>query len=424
MSEQQTEQLLRKVIEEKSQNKKNLMIFMNTYMLACNKEKDIPEESKEIWLEARNYFSQLKKIKFQKLNGSSVILNNRILTNIFNSKVFIIDDKIVNSLWFTNNELKRIYPPFKSIFLDVNIKLNDYQNVCGILLFNDDKENIKSYNLTFVVTCTQGENFEQNFVIQSYMVGEDELNDLNGIKTELYKKLVNFTQSFLNFIYNPEVEIVKKEYSPIRIKRKAQQGKIVKNHYYLKLKGKVRIYIDNLNDEVSKVEYQRYIDSWLVRGYYRNLTSNFWKSKRGQKIFVPSFVKGIEKQELDKYDKKYILSKKKEWFNEMYMTFLIRKIFPQYITLENTRGILNRLELDCYIPDLKLGFEYDGEQHYIFPNSFHKSKEDFKEQLRRDREKDRLCKEMGIKLIRIKYDETMTEDLIKDKTGGANDERK
>ena len=62
------------------------------------------------------------------------------------------------------------------------------------------------------------------------------------------------------------------------------------------------------------------------------------------------------------------------------------------------------LELDGYCKQLKLVFEYDGIQHYVYPNPFHKSKEEFNRQRQRDEMKDRKCKRHGTTLIRIKYD--------------------
>lgn len=59
------------------------------------------------------------------------------------------------------------------------------------------------------------------------------------------------------------------------------------------------------------------------------------------------------------------------------------------------------LELDGYNPRLNLAFEYNGSQHYIYPNRFHKTREEFDSQLERDEFKKRRCEELGIKLITI-----------------------
>lgn len=61
------------------------------------------------------------------------------------------------------------------------------------------------------------------------------------------------------------------------------------------------------------------------------------------------------------------------------------------------------LELDMYNEKLKLAFEYDGAQHAKFNKFFHKSMEDFEKQKERDRTKEEICKNNGIKLIRIPH---------------------
>ena len=71
------------------------------------------------------------------------------------------------------------------------------------------------------------------------------------------------------------------------------------------------------------------------------------------------------------------------------------------------------LELDGYCKQLKLAFEYDGIQHHVYPNPFHKSKEEFNRQRKRDEMKDRKCKRHGTTLIRIKYDVRDLEDYIR-----------
>lgn len=61
------------------------------------------------------------------------------------------------------------------------------------------------------------------------------------------------------------------------------------------------------------------------------------------------------------------------------------------------------LELDGYNPELKIACEYNGQQHYVYPNSYHKTKEEFISQVRRDQWKLRRCEEEGVYLIRIPY---------------------
>ena len=61
------------------------------------------------------------------------------------------------------------------------------------------------------------------------------------------------------------------------------------------------------------------------------------------------------------------------------------------------------LELDGYNSDLKLAFEYNGIQHYVYPNRFHKTVKEFEDQVRRDVFKKDACSLSGIYLIVIPY---------------------
>jgi hypothetical protein len=61
------------------------------------------------------------------------------------------------------------------------------------------------------------------------------------------------------------------------------------------------------------------------------------------------------------------------------------------------------LELDGYNRDLKLGFEYQGSQHYGFNTRFHRSEKDYQDQVVRDQAKRDLCQKAGVTLIEISY---------------------
>jgi hypothetical protein len=61
------------------------------------------------------------------------------------------------------------------------------------------------------------------------------------------------------------------------------------------------------------------------------------------------------------------------------------------------------LELDGYCDDLKLAFEYQGQQHYEFLEHFHKTPEDFINRQKLDRLKLKLCKDHEISVILIPY---------------------
>jgi hypothetical protein len=110
----------------------------------------------------------------------------------------------------------------------------------------------------------------------------------------------------------------------------------------------------------------------------------------------------LSDQEQTKKDKK-----KKSRVNEarcrQILEKIFRKEFPKQrpVWLKNYTG--RNLEIDCYNEELNLGLEYHGKQHYIWPNSWMETEEDFKKQQQRDKRKIKLCKEHGIDLIIVPY---------------------
>ena len=62
-----------------------------------------------------------------------------------------------------------------------------------------------------------------------------------------------------------------------------------------------------------------------------------------------------------------------------------------------------QLQLDGYNGRLGVAFEYNGEQHYHYPNNYHTIEQEFINQQWRDRVKAERCAQLGIKLIVIPY---------------------
>lgn len=61
------------------------------------------------------------------------------------------------------------------------------------------------------------------------------------------------------------------------------------------------------------------------------------------------------------------------------------------------------LELDCYNDELKIAVEYNGEQHYKWPNFTNQTYQQFINQVRRDTLKLDLCDKNGVYLIVVPY---------------------
>ena len=101
---------------------------------------------------------------------------------------------------------------------------------------------------------------------------------------------------------------------------------------------------------------------------------------------------------------------------------ILRKIYGSVKSQDNL-GFLGRLHVDYSVRELNLSFEYDGEHHFK-PTRYggidiRQAKSLFKIQQERDARKNRLCKENGYKIIRIRYDEELNEELVRQKVSNT-----
>jgi hypothetical protein len=116
-----------------------------------------------------------------------------------------------------------------------------------------------------------------------------------------------------------------------------------------------------------------------------------------------------------KPNKEYNLIKKKIWRCEEKIYKILIEIYPDNIIRRHDRRTLKGLELDFNLPELRIGIEYDGEQHFDRDLYQKLYGDGFDTQVKRDRMKDKLCVTRKIKLLRIKYDEPLTKSYIKKK---------
>lgn len=84
-------------------------------------------------------------------------------------------------------------------------------------------------------------------------------------------------------------------------------------------------------------------------------------------------------------------------FAEQAVYYYVKKVFPDAVS-RYKEIFSNSMELDIYIPSIKLAIEYDGK-------AWHKA-----EKLDRERKKYQICQEHGIKLLRLK--EKMSKEAL------------
>jgi hypothetical protein len=97
---------------------------------------------------------------------------------------------------------------------------------------------------------------------------------------------------------------------------------------------------------------------------------------------------------------------------EMTILKMIKELLPtQKITSHFRPDWLNRLEIDIWIPEMNIGIEYQGEQHY-HPIEIWGGDVGLRDLQIRDDRKRKICKERGVRLIEIKYDEAISKESL------------
>ena len=74
-----------------------------------------------------------------------------------------------------------------------------------------------------------------------------------------------------------------------------------------------------------------------------------------------------------------------------------------------------RMYVDYYVPEKKMAFEYDGQQHNQYVEYFYKTFKNYYNAVYRDRTKEKLLAKHGIQLVRIDYSEPLTIEYLKEK---------
>lgn len=90
---------------------------------------------------------------------------------------------------------------------------------------------------------------------------------------------------------------------------------------------------------------------------------------------------------------------------------LLKEYFPGK-TIIKEYTFSNGLRLDFYIPELNVGVEFDGQQHFAYNDHFYKTKSDFYLAQNRDEQKEYICQQLGINLIRFSDEKKLDLEVI------------
>lgn len=95
---------------------------------------------------------------------------------------------------------------------------------------------------------------------------------------------------------------------------------------------------------------------------------------------------------------------------ETLLQMKLPKVRPKWLVNPTTK---RSLELDMYNERHRIAFEYDGAQHDVFVPHFHANEHHFEYRRLLDKLKTELCREAGVKLIRVPWKEVSCKDEVR-----------
>ena len=105
---------------------------------------------------------------------------------------------------------------------------------------------------------------------------------------------------------------------------------------------------------------------------------------------------------------------------ELELYLLVKSMFPEQVVLRNCRPQwLEHLELDIWLPDISLAFEYQGEQHFVSIDHWG-GLEALEKTKIRDQRKIELCQQHGVALIHINFDDPLNANFCRFKLSKIN----
>lgn len=161
---------------------------------------------------------------------------------------------------------------------------------------------------------------------------------------------------------------------------------------------------------IPKLIYDQYCSSFLQR--YLPYYYLFARKQYGTSYLEKDKAQGVENELRERFGYPRIGER---WASETSLFKIIQTLFPTKDVIFHYRGEeLNGLEIDIWIPALKLAIEYQGEQHSQVIDHWG-GEEGLEKRKKRDKVKQKLCKDLGYNLIEFKYDEDLTVEVVEKK---------
>jgi len=241
---------------------------------------DIPENDR-----LRNYQFFKKAWDYIWLNSSNK--ENKEIYDIFspainNSKVFEIDDSIVQVLH--NTESKETESPFQDVIIDCDLKIFDrnYHGIhIGEYVTDSENKNVKK-DIVYRAIISIYTRFNEELEEREFQFDFFDLDSVfkQSDKLDKYQKgIKNFVFSFLNFINEPEVEVIERPFNPKNNERRKSRGLIsLPPQKTIRVTGLLKEYLGKI-EQGLKIQYNY---RFWVRGHYLH----FRNKKRFHRLYA------------------------------------------------------------------------------------------------------------------------------------------
>ncbi|MGF7535060.1 hypothetical protein AAGG74_15425 [Bacillus mexicanus] len=179
-------------------------------------------------------------------------------------------------------------------------------------------------------------------------------------------------------------------------------------------KDSIRYVINHLMKE-TQFDSELYLAAYLYLNYLEPMNTYIDKRKRYLEQINITLNPYEFKAKREEIHQGLLLSgqAKVKWKNELELFKLVSRHYPDAVYQYRTDW-LNNQSLDIYIPSLRIGIEYQGQQHYE-PIEFFGGKEALAYRQKLDKQKCEKCRDNNVKLIHWHYQDVISKTNLKRK---------
>ena len=215
------------------------------------------------------------------------------------SKVFIVDDDVSQLLYMTKNKVYKRKTPFDNFFINTSLTLKDgsvmkgilvfkyrvldeyHFTACPLMIYKDGSTSILKFDL-FAIIKTSHIYAEKSSRVFGFL-------DVNMNPILKGGEIQNFACNFLDFLNNPEVEIVEVERDEEQNKKRIARDKIpLPSQVLVRVTGTIKKYLNELRSS----GHFSYSHRFWVRGHFRTLRAERYGDNVGMKRWIFPYIKG------------------------------------------------------------------------------------------------------------------------------------